>query len=604
MPPRNPNTSAPAPFTGDGDDGGQGLAAQNARLAAAQLNTSGIDVIASFLMAQPFLQIHSQRQAYAMAFAYFSAGSHDDGRHHVGGARHPEYRIARSGATEEQSTALRQDYMRYLCDSLTTYDRLSGGVTVMLQTPGTRRPHTARIIEEIILNVYAPPDFLHEFPHVRIDLARLGQDFARAFGLPAMERWDRLSNKSSWAAQGIRTDTRPPPSSILPRSQTSYFRLYGYDPSAFENLVVEQGGLRRVFVPTGSIVVPGPMPTDATASEQPSGLPSSPVRPPGLPATPVKNAATPIAGLPVNPVLSSGTPSVAPSWPPRLPVPPPLTGTPSRPQALSTTTPAVFAPVASGVSSGEPAAVLSPRAAEKARSEVTASSSRAAEKSRAQSDDDEPSEYEWGLSCETNPFRELALYDQTVKLQTEIKDLTLHYEARIKALESERASLLAEVARLQVDWVTVVPSPEAQGSAPTGPVDAVPPNTPVRTLQSVSLESRPSTSLSSVSSISQTNTDSRVVSRAAVVSPAISAVASSSTSRIHRTIEPFGPCTRALFEENSIPKAMHAVLWDIESNKYDDEVLPALANAFNTDDDEFLAKMYNAMRIDSAIKYD
>ena len=50
-------------------------------------------------------------------------------------------------------------------------DRMSGGVTVMLHSPGTRDPGTPCVVEGTGIDVYAPPGFLFECLPARIVLS-------------------------------------------------------------------------------------------------------------------------------------------------------------------------------------------------------------------------------------------------------------------------------------------------------------------------------------------------------------------------------------------------------------------------------------------------
>ena len=109
--------------------------------------------------------------------------------------------------------------------------------------------------------------------------------------------------------------------------------------------------------------------------------------------------------------------------------------------------------------------------------------------------------------------------------------------------------------------------------------------------------------MSSVSSVTRTTATSRSVSQAAATSPiSAGAPGSSATARVHHIIEPFGAHTRTLFKKYNIPKHMHETLWDIEKRLYDDEVVSALSEVFNTTDDTFLAEMFDAMKMDDGTR--
>ncbi|KAI0323147.1 hypothetical protein GY45DRAFT_1376569 [Cubamyces sp. BRFM 1775] len=247
-------------------------------------NPLGVDTIEQHFSQNPLFK----RQAKALAFAYFITGSHNDGSHKFENKHHPVYRTFRSGYTQENQkdySRTRREYMWFVLDALTAWDRITGGATVMVHTNGTRRPGAPNVLTESSIDAYAPPHLIDELPNSAYAFARIVQEFAQGIALDTTERWDKLSNKKSWSTDGPAPDPITPSPALLPRSLSTHFLFHGRPWGTLEPLI-EQYVLTRSAVVQWSVYAPPPK----------LPMPSIPPQP--------SNASTPTFSLPVPPGLN------------------------------------------------------------------------------------------------------------------------------------------------------------------------------------------------------------------------------------------------------------------------------------------------------------
>ncbi|KAH9903427.1 hypothetical protein C8Q73DRAFT_52167 [Cubamyces lactineus] len=283
-------------------------------------NPTGVEVVAQHLLRDPVFA-RCERQARAMAFAYFAAGAHQDGQHKLNNKFHPSYRTYRGGGQQDQdtkkvATKTRQDYMCFVLDALTLWDRFTGGASVMVHTNGTRRPNVPVTPTEIALDVYAPPSIIDSLPEAPFSLARIVQEFAQGIALDTVARWDRLTNKDGWSSSDIAADPLPVCPSLLPTTSTTRFVFYGrawgtLEPLIEQYLLTRRTGTWSVYLPPPSLPCAPPLPTSLNAAVPPIS---------SLPVPPSNKTAEPAC---VSSTSSGPVPCPPPSTPVRLLPPPP-----------------------------------------------------------------------------------------------------------------------------------------------------------------------------------------------------------------------------------------------------------------------------------------
>ncbi|KAJ8455916.1 hypothetical protein ONZ51_g12301 [Trametes cubensis] len=190
-------------------------------IANVSFNPSGVLAMEQYLVQ---LDPVFRRQAKVMAFAYFIAGSYNDGQHQSENNHHPSYRTYRAGYTNDNKkdfSRTRLEFMHFVLDALTVWDRFTGGATIM----------------RLRLMPTPPPSIINGFPNAAYTFARIVQEFAQGVVLDTVDRWDRLSNKSSWSTPGPAPVPVPPMPALLPRSDSTHFLFYGRPWGTLEPLI-------------------------------------------------------------------------------------------------------------------------------------------------------------------------------------------------------------------------------------------------------------------------------------------------------------------------------------------------------------------------------
>ncbi len=113
---------------------------------------------------------------------------------------------------------------------LTVLDRISGGASVLLHSPGTVEPGQRPELPFLKLDVYAPPFIFNENPLVDRPLASMVQTFAEEVALPATQRWHRAFDALGFSLKKDVPVIEPPshlPFMPEPQKRTTLYRCRG-----------------------------------------------------------------------------------------------------------------------------------------------------------------------------------------------------------------------------------------------------------------------------------------------------------------------------------------------------------------------------------------
>ncbi|KAI0629626.1 hypothetical protein C8Q77DRAFT_1161206 [Trametes polyzona] len=520
----------------------------------------------------------NERRAKAMAMAYFASGAHDDGQHDYANKLHPLYH-----------------YLEVMMDMATTWDRFTTGVTWLLHSDATCRPNAPIEPTEATVHVYVPPSITNSAPSAPFALARAVQLFVEGAILDAMTRWDRLTNKRAWSKAGPAADPRPPHSSLLPTSDSTYFVFRGRPADTLEPLIQQYLSTRTTYL--WSVYAPPPK--------------TIPVPPPTSPAPPAS-------------------------------VPPP---TPAKLESAPVFTAPQVAPACSSPPGSEaPTRVALSRRQEKAPAVASSSI-----ESIFGNDDDPFAETDTLEALRHHSFESFDYIDQIRALDWQIRQLNTNafdQEMELQRLRASITQLQEENSKLKEHNAMLVPeifrlrlanvAKPRQHSTPLALTPAGSSTPPIddSDLNDVSLDSF--SSVSSVTTSVQSQARSEITSRtfgsphrsrpgsqydplprvtvqgpshpssAATVRSmtmesgvAFQIVNPSGSPSRHRRLTPFGPATRHVLSLYNFDATMHRGLWDIEENVLDDEWPEAVGRLLGTPDDEVIAAIVQAMMTDS-----
>ena len=182
---------------------------------------------------------------------------------------------------------------------LTWLDRLSGGSTFMVHSPGTRPPNTHPVPEEARLDVFLPLVLLKEYPELGPVFAQLVQSYAQHVATVTMERWDRAKGLNLGGALHQADVPRTPSgrqrrTALIPEGSTPYRVFHGRPVGELEQLLAQTLGeatalstsLARMRFPTTPPTSSKPT-TSASTTQSVNSPPNSSdaeyISPPGMP---------------------------------------------------------------------------------------------------------------------------------------------------------------------------------------------------------------------------------------------------------------------------------------------------------------------------------
>ena len=222
-----------------------------------------------------------------MAMAFLAHGGTNDNNHAVnpGSFHRIHYETHRASRAGTWRNNMREDYLGLVMDlvrsvlcysafshsmvsQVTWLDRLSGGSTVLIHSPGTRPPGTWALTEEARLDVFLPYVLHREQPALRAVFAYLVQYFAQYVATATMERWDRgkgLHHGGPLDNPGLLHSTSNCGLSqpLIPESATPRHVFYGRRTGVVD-LLVSAEGLTQYPLPA-----PAPSVTSPTSTQTP-----------------------------------------------------------------------------------------------------------------------------------------------------------------------------------------------------------------------------------------------------------------------------------------------------------------------------------------------
>ncbi|OBZ65840.1 hypothetical protein A0H81_14082 [Grifola frondosa] len=177
--------------------------------------------------------------------AWFVAGAHVDGTHNTSIDHfHEAFRITRQGgATGAEGARVRREFceklMGAVLDFLTVWDRVSGGVSIMIHIDGAQPPGSLLLPEHVKAHAYFNPALMAELPGARVSVARLAQQFIVDLGVPAVARWTRAFKNEGYNLPRGQTQEAPSISSIVPQSSpgSSHYLCFGQSSMEFDRLL-------------------------------------------------------------------------------------------------------------------------------------------------------------------------------------------------------------------------------------------------------------------------------------------------------------------------------------------------------------------------------
>ncbi len=206
-----------------------------------------------------------QERFDAADLAWFVAGAHKDGTHFL----YPDQfhkawgsaRMVEANGTEDAYAARRafRDWLRnlvwdtvsnmlpsvhYFSDiqKLTMLDRINGGASFLVHSPGTVEPGHRDELPYLKLDVYFPPYVIQENPLVDRALASMVQTFAEEIALPVTRRWRRAfaNTGHSLPARDSASPIDPPSNLPLmpePQRKSTMYRYRGRRVGELEEML-------------------------------------------------------------------------------------------------------------------------------------------------------------------------------------------------------------------------------------------------------------------------------------------------------------------------------------------------------------------------------
>ncbi|CAL1708809.1 unnamed protein product [Somion occarium] len=166
-----------------------------------------------------------QPQYDQAALAFLLHGKHKDGNHKMAlDTFHSDWRVAREhvpSGIEGQTirTKFKEEVMELVFDSITAWDRITGGTTILIHIDGTLEPDAPVSPEYVKAHVYLNPGLLEDMPETTAAVVRMVQLFIEDIGLPVIRRWFRAFKKEGFSLTKHSTRAIRIPSSIplIPR---------------------------------------------------------------------------------------------------------------------------------------------------------------------------------------------------------------------------------------------------------------------------------------------------------------------------------------------------------------------------------------------------
>ena len=268
-----------------------------------RMSPEGVVSVVAYFRSQPLLRFVAESRLQAMAIAYLAHGGTDDNDHAVTstGLHRVHHESHLRDLNYNWRDNLRPAYRRAVMDivcippfellslliircQLTWWDRMSGGGTLLLHTPGTRIPSSPPSPEEVKLDVFLPIQAARSSTAVGVAAARIIQHFVEHIAVPIMHNWDRakglhpggqLYNQSTPRIPSNRNVDQP----LIPRLITPYVTFYGRAPGTLEDLIsLELGDVGEPIIPSSPSATSMRLPDPPAASNH--GLPNPP--PPAL----------------------------------------------------------------------------------------------------------------------------------------------------------------------------------------------------------------------------------------------------------------------------------------------------------------------------------
>ncbi|KAI0349009.1 hypothetical protein OH77DRAFT_1515077 [Trametes cingulata] len=169
-----------------------------------QYNEVGLTTLRAYLGDGPVYERFKQRFDTADV-AWFVAGAHRDGKHQVPPSTfHPAFTVARETTASDAATKSRirtevkTNLKNLVFDAATTWDRVTGGCTLVIHTDGTMEPGQPCELEFVKMDAYFPPHILTESPRTDRVIAEIVQKFAEGLGLPAARRWNKAFKNAGY----------------------------------------------------------------------------------------------------------------------------------------------------------------------------------------------------------------------------------------------------------------------------------------------------------------------------------------------------------------------------------------------------------------------
>ncbi|KAI0682683.1 hypothetical protein C8T65DRAFT_703154 [Cerioporus squamosus] len=205
-------------------------------LSALGFNTIGVRRLRQFL-GKGYVYSQFKHRFDVADLAWFVAGAHKDGAHFVHPDRfHPRWLEARLVEGNDSEVVY----------NVTMLDRVTGGASFLVHTPGTVEPGHRHELPFLKLDIYVPPFIFQENPLIDRPIASMVQTFAEEAALPITRRWRR-----AFEAQGLslpRTDgveVPEPPANLPflpePQRRSTLYRCRGRRAGELEQMLANAG---------------------------------------------------------------------------------------------------------------------------------------------------------------------------------------------------------------------------------------------------------------------------------------------------------------------------------------------------------------------------